>query len=89
MSEIQTTEKKLKENIKLLLTKENVNFILGTTKNGQQRSVYSVVKDLYVKPKKNKNKKKNSKKDNSYSLFLDIKKSKNKRKKKKNKHFQF
>ena len=86
------SETSLKENITQLITAENIQkYVLGSTKEGNPRAIYDVVRD-FIKPKK---KKKNGKKG-KYSMVDEYavlrkkkKKKKGKKKKKKNKFPKF
>lgn len=86
------SETSLKENITQLITAENIQkYVLGSTKEGNPRAIYDVVRD-FIKPKKKKKKGKKGK----YSMVDEYavlrkkkKKKKGKKKKKKNKFPKF
>lgn len=87
MSE-EKKENSLGEKLSELITAENIQkYVLGSTKEGNPRAIYDVVRD-FIKPKKKKKKGKKGKYSmvDEYAVFRKKKKGK---KKKKNKFPKF
>jgi len=81
-------ENSLGEKLSELITAENIQkYVLGSTKEGNPRAIYDVVRD-FIKPKKKKKKGKKGKYSivDEYAVFRKKKKGK---KKKKNKFPKF
>ena len=61
---------KVTDSLASIITAENIQkYILGTTKSGQPRALYDIIKD-FVKPNRKKKKRKNKNKNNSFDLYV-------------------
>lgn len=82
-------ENSLGEKLSELITAENIQkYVLGSTKEGNPRAIYDVVRD-FIKPKKKKKKKGKKGKYSIVDEYAVFRKKKKGKKKKKNKFPKF